>query len=223
MGDGSPTAADDAAGGAAPAMEPTPVEREPRLRVDRVSPKRTRVLIAYHERLGRFRRRMTVAALLSWVIPGLLIAAFYLFVNPNHGHLAYRYPFFMLLFVIVLSLPMLITAIVYANWPTHLRVSMRGEASRHEFKLCGTCLRDLRGEPRFGHCPDCGAFYGFAVLEAAWRELYHDAAHKFPAEHVGVEPAAPCLSCGYDLRGLDDAERCPECGATIAPDPAAAE
>lgn len=211
MGDDPPTVVDEAARSAVPAMEPMPVKREARLRVDRVSPKRTRMLVAYHERLARFRRRIDKALVGIWLMGPVAVFMIHS-MTQNPRAMTPVHAFLILAVCLAVMVPFVVLVLIYYNWPNHHRITMRSLAAEHEFKLCGTCLRDLRGEPRAGHCPGCGAFYGFAVLEAAWRELYHDAAHKFPEEHVVVEPAVPCRSCAYDLRGLGAAGRCPECG-----------
>jgi len=197
-----------------------PVKREKRLRVDRVSPRRTRLLVAYHERLTRFNRRINIAVGGLGLMGPVVYFVFH-WMNQNPGAMTSVHMLLLLAVCLAGVAPFVILVLVYYNWPNHYRVTMRSRAAEHDFKLCGACLRDLRGEPRVGHCPDCGAFYGFAVLEAAWRELYHDAAHKFPEAHVVVEPAVPCRSCGYDLRGLGGEGRCPECGAGFGDDAAA--
>jgi hypothetical protein len=73
--------------------------------------------------------------------------------------------------------------------------------------VCPQCGETI--EPQFTDCWNCGT----ARPEDA-------AAPREPDEpkEVGPIPAdVPCVGCGYNLRGLHPAGRCPECGAAIVP------
>src|SRR5687767_13981068 len=93
------------------------------------------------------------------------------------------------------------------------------------------CGYDFHGPPTDGHLPECGLDVpgqGLAGLSMSPEDSVPRAAETVMPHTVIIPMAyvagaaetesaagagvAACLKCGYDLRGLADDGRCPECG-----------
>ena len=73
---------------------------------------------------------------------------------------------------------------------------------------CHRCLTDLTGRSDADNCPTCGLPIDETLAADKWVSLLD--------EHRVVCEDTPCLNRGYNLRGLHESARCPECAAAAS-------
>lgn len=95
------------------------------------------------------------------------------------------------------AIALLFVALPLSMGVWHERRLSRLRLRIHAERLCLGCGRSLLESPTdddgFGACPACG-------------RAFHERAYDL------AEASVRCMKCGYDLRGSQDAARCPECG-----------